>query len=111
MQAKPLATTRAETLDQALHQLLLLFVRSAVVGAMASMRDQALAAGNQSVLLTGHQGKPPVVKHSLVRDRQSALQQRSIAEDRASRDLVPLSKTHQRAMLWIRLVPLPERAA
>ena len=95
MQAEPLATMGVETLDQGLRQLLFLFVRSAVIGAMASMRDQALGAGDQSVLLTGHQGKPPVVKHSLVRDRQSALQQRSIAEDRASRDLVLLSKTHQ----------------
>ena len=82
-------------LNQAQRHWPLLVVRSAVIDAMASMRDQALAAGNQSVLLTGHQGKPPVVKHSLVRDRQSALQQRSIAEDRASRDLVPLSKMHQ----------------
>ena len=82
-------------LDQAQRHWLLLFVWSAVIGAMASMLDQALRAGNQSVLMTGHQGEPPVVQHSLVRDRQSALQQRSIAEDRASRDLVPLSKTHQ----------------
>ena len=111
MQAEPLATTRVETLDQGLRKLLFLFVRSAVVGAMASMLDQALRAGNQSVLMTGHQGEPPVVKQNLIRDRQSASQQRSIAEDRASRDLVPLSKTHQRAMLWIRLVPLSERAA
>ena len=81
--------------NQAQRHWLLLFVRSAVIGAMATMLDQALRAADQSVLMTGHQGKPPVVKHSLVRDRQSALQQRSIAEDRASRDLVPLSKTHQ----------------
>ena len=95
MQAKPLATTRAEMLNQAQRQWPLLFAGSAVVGAMASMLDQALRAGDQSVLMTGHQGEPPVVKYSLGRDRQSALQQRSIAEDRASRDLVPLSKTHQ----------------
>ena len=95
MQAKPLAITGAETLDQAQRHWPLLFVRSAVIGAMASTFDQALRAGNQSVLMTGHQGEPPVVKHSLAGDRQSALQQRLIAEDRASSDLVPLSKTHQ----------------
>ena len=94
MQAEPLATMGVEMFNQAQRQWPLLFVRSAVIGAMASMRDQALGAGDQSVLLTGHQGKPPVMKLSLGRNRQSAMQKGSIAEDRASGDLVSLSKTH-----------------